>query len=200
MIRYMKYLEENSTDYEHTNVIKDEIERIARRCGEELTITPSKCEDLRRRLDKNELLKSQTILWHGSVKKQSPRKYADIARRYLILLTDRILVCQESSWKLEFNRELSLKALKATIDEDRRTSVANSSTNTVLFPFRVHAVEKSYEFLTDQAADREVWVRKIQETVQALSKRPIVTWRKNFDVFNEDFHRFGFSSLYRSGL
>ena len=175
----MRCLETNSAEYEHTKLIKDEIERIARRCGEQLMVTPSKCDDLRRRLDyRSDCLKSQTLLWHGSVKKQSPRKHADIARRYLILLADRILVCQESGSKLEFNRELSLKELTVTIDEDRRTTLSNSSNSAALYPFRVHAVEKSYEFLTDQASEREVWVRKIEEAVQTLLKRPVLIWRK----------------------
>ena len=176
----MRCLEADSTEYEHTKTIKDEIERIARRCGEQLMLTPSKCEDLRRRLNnKNDSWRSQALIWHGSVKKQSPKKYADAVRRYLIVLTDRILVCQESGSKLTVNeRELSIKGLKLTIGENRRTELSNNSAGSVLYPFQVTAIEKSYEFLVDQASEREVWVRKIQEAVQALSNRPVLVGRK----------------------
>lgn len=178
MDNYLKYADKNSTDYSETKAIHDELDRIAIRCEEELTISPAQVYELRDRLDnKFECIKGdRQLLWHGPVKKQSPRRYLDVTGRYLILWSDCILVCnEESGKKLEIKRELSMRGITIDYENGPRTSMIqntdSSSPSIVYYPFRVNAVEKSYEFLADKESERRLWVKKIQQASDDYNKR-----------------------------
>ena len=179
MKTYLKYLDSNSDEYRQTRSIHDELDRIAMRCQEELTISPTQLGELNERLDNRfECFKTQRkLLWHGSLKKQSPRKRNDLVQRYIILFSDCILVCSEEfGKKLEIKRELSMKDLTLDVLEGGKTwTLANNDSGTppvVYYPFRVNAVEKSYEFLTEKDADREIWIKKIRQASDDFNKRP----------------------------
>ena len=181
MKTYMKYLDESSVEYQRTRSIHDELDRIARRCEEELVVSPGKFSDLKDRLEgRFECIKDhRRLLWHGPLKKQSPRRQGEIAERYMILFSDCILVCiEDSGRKLDIKRELSMKDLVLDIVGEKRASVlsSNEQTNTsgsvaVYYPFRVNAVEKSYEFLVKNEPDRAIWVRKIKQASDDYNKR-----------------------------
>jgi hypothetical protein len=178
MEAYMKSLEPTSADFEHAAFIHDEMQRIAVRCDEQLVISPTQVNKLKQRLDgKGEYLKTQKLLWHGSLKKQSPRKYADIARRYVIILSDTILVCRESGSKLETKRELSVRDVTIDGSEGRRASLNNATSPSESFngiqyyPFRVSAVEKSYEFVVEKEQERGIWMKKLEEAREDFLKR-----------------------------
>ncbi|CAF1473220.1 unnamed protein product [Adineta steineri] len=180
MKTYMKYLDENSDEYKYTRCIHDELDRIAGRCEEELVISSAQLNELKERLDnKFECIKDhRKLLWHGSLKKQSPRKHLQIVQRYMILFSDCILVCsEESGRKLDVKRELTMRDITVDVIQHGRTSFIPSSdqqnTGTTYYPFRVNAVEKSYEFLVDKEAEREIWVKKIRQASDAYNKRNI---------------------------
>jgi hypothetical protein len=173
----LKYLDQNSIEYKETQSIHDELDRIANRCEEELVISAAQLNELKERLDnKFECIKEQRkLLWHGSLKKESPRKHADIAQRYMILFSDCIIVCsEESGRKLDIKRELSMRGI--TIDVlpgvDRSSIIPdNENSGIMYYPFRVNAVEKSYKFLTEKESDREIWVKKIRQASDDFNKR-----------------------------
>lgn len=174
----MKYLGENSPEYKHTRFIHDELDRIALRCEEELVISAVQLSELRERLDNRfECFSSQRkLLWHAKLLKQSPRRNGDIAPRYVILFSDRILYCtEESGRKLEIKRELSMKGLMLDVAQSKRTVMIASNEQqdktTTYYPFRVNAVEKSYEFLVEKEADRDTWVKKIKQASEEFNKR-----------------------------
>jgi len=178
MKTYLKYLDENTTEYKHSRAIHDELDRIAVRCEEELVVSAAQLNELKERLDnKFECIKeNRKLIWHGPLKKQSPRRYLDIAQRYVILFSDILLVCSdESGRKLEIKRELSMRDITIDFEQGGRTSIiqTNEQTNTGIFyyPFRVNAVEKSYEFLADKESDREIWVKKIRKASDDYNKR-----------------------------
>lgn len=186
MKTYMKYLDEHSTEYKETRLIHDELDRIAGRCEEELFISAAQLNELKERLDnKFECFKEQRkLLWHGSVKKMSPRRYNDIAARYLILFSDCILVCsEESGRKLEIKRELSMRGITIDIEQSSRPSLSPNTDPqnipTTYYPFRVNAVEKSYEFLTEKESDRDTWIRKIRQASDEFNKRNSTIESKN---------------------
>jgi hypothetical protein len=178
MKSYMKYLDETSEEYKHTRAIHDALDRIAIRCEEELAISPAQLTELNERLDnKFECVKNhRKLLWHGPLKKQSPRRHADIAPRFMILFSDCILVCsEESGRKLEIKRELSMRGITIDVIQGGRTSIITNTdqqnTPTTYYPFRVNAVEKSYEFLVDKESDRGIWVKKIRQASDDFNKR-----------------------------
>ena len=187
MKTYIKYLDLQSTEYQYIRVVHDELDQIAMRCEEELVISPTRLSELNERLEgKFECFKeNRKLLWHGPLKKQSPRKHLDIAQRYMILFSDCILVCaEESGRKLEIKRELTLRDITIDIANGPRSSIVQTTEQTnvglVYYPFRVNAVEKSYEFLTDKESDREMWVRKIRQASDDYNKR-IPTMRSEFN-------------------
>jgi hypothetical protein len=178
MKTYMKYLDERSEEYKQTRSIHDELDRIAVRCEEELVISSAQLNELKERLDnKFECIKDhRKLLWHGPLKKQSPRRHLDLAQRYMILFSDCILVCaDESGRKLEVKRELSMRGITVDVVQGGRASVIPSvdqpNTGILYYPFRVNAVEKSYEFLTDKESDRQTWVKKIRQASDDFNKR-----------------------------
>lgn len=178
MKTYLKYLDQNTTEYKHSRAIHDELDRIAVRCEEELVVSAAQLNELKERLDnKFECIReNRKLIWHGPIKKLSPRRNLDIAQRYGILFSDCLLVCSEDSGrKLEINRELSMRGIAVDFEPGGRTSIiqTNEQTNTgtVYYPFRVNAVEKSYEFLADKESDREIWVRKIGQASYDYNKR-----------------------------
>jgi len=188
MKTYLKYIDENSTEYKHTRFIHDELDRIAVRCEEELVISSAQLNELKERLDnKFECIKeNRKLLWHGQLKKQSPRKHSDIAQRYMILFSDCILVCgEESGRKLEIKRELSMRGITIDVVQGGRASIIQSvdqpNTAIVYYPFRVNAVEKSYEFLADKESDREIWVKKIRQASEDYNKRNTTIESKIFE-------------------
>jgi hypothetical protein len=201
----MKYLDDQSAEYKHTRSIHDELDRIAVRCEEELVISAVQLTDLKERLDnKFECIKDhRKLLWHGPLKKQSPRRHADIAQRYMILFSDCILVCsEESGRKLDIKRELTIKGLTIDVIQGGRISVVpnNDQLNNVItyYPFRVNAVEKSYEFLADKQSDREIWVKKIRQASEDYDKRnaPIESKRIFLKYFcTNAFYNFRYSKL-----
>ena len=168
MKTYMKLLDENLPESKHTRFIHDELTRIAERCEEHLAVSSSQLNKLKDRVDnKPECFDSQVLIWHGSVKKQSPRKRTDVAQRYLILFANCILVYKESGNKLEIKRLLSIKDITVDVLESRPLEPPTTGQQiniTNYYPFRVNAVEKSYEFLVDKELDREKWVNKIRQT------------------------------------
>ncbi|CAF3455254.1 unnamed protein product [Rotaria socialis] len=178
MKTYLKYLDENSAEHKHTRSIHDELDRIAGRCEEELLISPTQLNELKERLDnKFECFKEQRkLMWHGQVKKVSPRRHADIAQRYMILFSDCILVCsEESGRKLEIKRELSMRGITIDVVQTGRPFTVPSSdpqaNPTTYYQFRVNAVEKSYEFLVEKESERELWVKKIRQVTDDYNNR-----------------------------
>jgi len=165
-------------EYKHTRSIHDELDRIAVRCEEELVVSSAQLNELKERLDnKFECIKEhRKLLWHGSLKKQSPRRHSDIAQRYMILFSDCLLVCSdESGRKLEIKRELSMSGITVDYIQGGRTSIIQNmdqpNNATIYYSFRVNAVEKSYEFLADKESDRETWVKKIRQASEDYNKR-----------------------------
>ncbi|CAF4538087.1 unnamed protein product [Rotaria sp. Silwood1] len=179
MKTYMKYLDQNSAEYKHTRSIHDELDRIAGRCEEELVISSTQLNELKERLDnKFECIKEhRKLLWHGSIKKISPRRYNDIAQRYMILFSDCILVCsEESGHKLDIKRELSMRGITIDILQSTRPSsivsnIDQQNNGIIYYPFRVNAVEKSYEFLVEKESDRELWIKKIRQASNDYNRR-----------------------------
>ena len=178
MKTYMKYLSGDSAEYKHTCRIHDQLDRVAGRCEEEIVVSAAKLNDLKERLDnKFECIKEdRKLLWHGSMKKLSPRRHADIAQRYMILFSDCILVCsEESGRKLDIKRELSLRDITIDVVQSGKSPLMSNSdqqnNGTTYYPFRVNAVEKSYEFLVDKELDRDVWVKKIRQASSDYNKR-----------------------------
>lgn len=189
MKTYIKYLDEHSAEYKYAYSVHDELDHIAVRCEEELVISAAQLNELKERLDnKFECIKeNRKLLWHGPLKKQSPRRHADIAQRYMILFSDCILVCgEESGKKLEIKRELSMRGITVDVVHGGRTSIIqnNDQLNTGLhyYPFRVNAVEKSYEFLADKESDREIWAKKIRQASEAYNKRNTTIESKIFNL------------------
>ena len=178
MKTYLKYLDNQTPEYKHSSAIHDELDRIAVRCEEELVVSPAQLNELRERLDgKFDVFKeNRKLLWHGPVKKQSPRQHLDPAARYMIVFSDWILVCAEDSGrKLEIKRELSIEGIDVVCEQGGRMTIipTTDQTNTSItyYPFRVNAKEKSYEFLADKESDREVWVRKIRQASNDYKNR-----------------------------
>ncbi|CAF1574678.1 unnamed protein product [Adineta ricciae] len=175
---YIKHLHVNSDEYRYSRSVHDELDRIAMRCEEELVVSTVQFNELKERLENRfECIKDhRKLLWHGPLKKQSPRRHADIAPRYVILFSDCILVCtDESGRKLDVNRELSMKGITVDVMKGGRTSlmpnVDQPMTGITYYPFRVNAVEKSYEFLVDKESDRDTWVKKIRQASNEYEKR-----------------------------
>ncbi len=179
MKSYMKNLDENSIEYEHTNFIHDEFSRIAIRCEEQLMICSAELNRLKARVDnKLECFDNQQLLWHGSLKKQSARKRHDITQVYVILFSGCILVYDESGNKLELKRQLSIENI--TVDLMESKQIVPTSSN-IYHPFRVNAVEKSYEFLEEKESEREKWVNKIRQANEDFrSRRAINGSKKSF--------------------
>jgi len=179
----MKYLDENSLEYEHTSFIHDELSHIATRCEEQLVISLAELNRLKIRMDnKPECFDNQQLIWHGSLKKQSARKRNDITQLYIILFSECILVCEESGSKLEIKRQLSIENITVDIIESRQlppttfhSTIGQSPTTNIYYPFRVNAVEKSYEFLVDKESDREKWVNKIRQTNENFKSQKSIT-------------------------
>jgi hypothetical protein len=192
----MKDLDDQSAEYKHTRSIHDELDRIAVRCQDELVISATQLTDLKERLDnKFECIKDhRKLLWHGPLKKQSPRRHADIAQRYMILFSDCILVCsEESGRKLDIKRELTIKGITIDVIQGGRASLVPNSdqfnNGIMYYPFRVNAVEKSYEFLVDKESDREIWVKKIRQASEDFNKRnaPIESKKIFLNIFARIF-------------
>jgi hypothetical protein len=187
----MKHLDENSLEYEHTSLIHDELSRIATRCEEQLVISSAELNRLKVRMDnKPECFDNQQLIWHGSLKKQSPRKRNDINQLYIILFSECILACEESGSKLEIKRQLSIENITVDIIESRQlapttfhSTIGQLSTTNIYYPFRVNAVEKSYEFLVDKESDREKWVNKIRQTNEDFKSRRSITDSKIYFYF-----------------
>ncbi|CAF1194924.1 unnamed protein product [Rotaria sordida] len=178
MKTYMKHLDQNSTEYKYIRSIHDEFDRIAGRCEEELVISAAQLNELKERLDnKFECIKEhRKLLWHGPIKKVSPRRHNDIAQRYMILFSDCLLVCNEDSGrKLDIKRELSMRGITIDIIPNVRTTIVSNNDqqniSIIYYPFRVNAVEKSYEFLVDKESDRELWVKKIRQASEDYNRR-----------------------------
>ena len=178
MKTYLKYLDERSEEYKHSRSIHDELDRIAVRCEEELVVSAAQLNELKERLDnKFECIReNRKLIWHGQVKKESPRKHSDIVQRYLILFSDCILVCgEESGRKLEIRRELTLREIKIDVLEAERSSIIHNgeqiSPGLLYYPFRINAVQKASIFLADKESDRAIWVRKIRQASEDYNKR-----------------------------
>ncbi|CAF2737564.1 unnamed protein product [Rotaria sp. Silwood2] len=175
----MKHLDQDSPDYDHTCFVHDELNRIAERCQEHLAISSAQLNKLKLRVNgKPECFEKQQLLWHGLLKKLPPRKYTDISQYYIILFSDCILICGESGNKLEIKRQLSIKNIRVEIIERERLSSASSnSTNfqqlspITYYPFRIDAIEKSYEFIVDKESDREKWMNKIRQASEDFQRR-----------------------------
>src|SRR5271168_4564464 len=121
MKSYMKHLDENSSEYEHTSFIHDEFGRIAIRCEEQLLVSSVELNRLKTRVDnKLECFDHQQLLWHGSLKKQSARKRNDITQVYLILFSGCILIYDESGNKLELKRQLSIENITIELMESKQ--------------------------------------------------------------------------------
>ena len=195
MKTYLKYLDKEHEEYRETSEIHDQLDRIAVTCEEGLVTSPNQLNELCKRLENRSKLADvqSSLIWHGRLKKQSPRLRTDIIQRYVIVFHDRILVCKEESTKrLEVKRELSMKNLTLEIVNDER--MPNSTIN--YFRFRVNAVEKSYEFLTEKETDRDVWIRKIQDAINKFNRQNLTVQSKlRVDEFqNEKFFSSNFSS------
>ena len=195
MKTYMKYLGESAPEYKHTRFIHDELDRIALRCEEELVISAAQLSDLNERLDSRfECFTSQRkLLWHAPLLKKSPRRNGETDPRYVILFSDRILVCsEESGRKLEIKRELSMKGLILDVTQSKRTVMIGSNDqqnkSITYHPFRVNAVEKSYEFLVEKEADRDKWVIKIRRASDEFNRRQNSIESKSIQVSRE-IHR-----------
>jgi hypothetical protein len=175
----MKHLHENSPEYEQTCFIHDELNRIASRCEDQLAVSPSQLKKLKSRFDnKPECFENQQLIWHGLLKKQSPRKRTGIGQSYIILFSDCILVCEESGTKLEMKRQLLIENITVDIIEGRRlaptafpSTYGQQFSVMTYYPFRVNAIEKSYEFLVDKEQDREKWMNKIRQANEDFTRR-----------------------------
>jgi hypothetical protein len=182
MKTYLKYVIVDTDEYQYTRGIHDDLDRIALRCEEELAISPAQLNDLHERLENRfECVKNaRKLLWHGPLKKQSPRRRGDIVLRYVILFSDCVLVCnEESGRRLDIKRELSMKGLTLDNIENGRTSLSSSDPGSNIshnyYSFRVNAVEKSYEFLIEKEIDRDKWVEKIQQASDDFHRRYAAT-------------------------
>jgi hypothetical protein len=194
----MKHLDENSTEYEHTSFIHDELARIAIRCEEQLVISSTELNRLKGRVDiKPECFENQQLIWHGSLKRQSPRKRTEITQFYMILFSGCILVCEESGNKLEIKRQLSIENLTIDLLENRHitpttfySAIGQQLTTNIYYPFRVNAVEKSYEFLTEKESERNKWVKKIQQAIE--NQRSMTDRKKSFPFNRTERYEFPF--------
>jgi hypothetical protein len=173
----MKHLNENSPEYEQTRFIHDELNRIASRCEDHLAVSPSQLKKLKSRFDnKPECFENQQLIWHGLLKKQSPRRRNGIGQLYIILFSDCILVCEESGNKLAMKRQLLIENITVDIIEARRLpppfhSNYGQQFSVITHPFRLNAIEKSYEFLVDKEQDREKWMNKIRQANEDFTRR-----------------------------
>jgi hypothetical protein len=174
----MKIVDPLSNDYQRTRTIHDELNRIVKQCDEQLVVSSMQKSKLNSRLDnKCEPMKMQELIWHGLLRKQSPRKHTEIVTRYLILLADCILVCRKSGSKLDINRQLSIREITIDIDDNRpvislTTNAGNDQCGSIFYyPFRVNAVEKSYAFLADRESQRDQWIRKIRQASNDYNRR-----------------------------
>lgn len=179
MKNYMKHVNENSSEYERTCFIHDELNGIAERCEEQLAVSPTQLNKLKQRLDsKVDCFEKQQLIWYGSLKRQASRKPTDISQVYLILFSECILVCGESGSKLEVKRQLPMKNIRVEINEgDGTSSAASNALNgqqsipALSYPFRLSAVEKIYDFLVDKEVDREKWINKIRQASDEYKRR-----------------------------
>jgi len=186
----MKHLHENSPEYEQTCFIHDELNRIASRCEDHLAVSSSQLKKLKSRFDnKPECFENQQLIWHGLLKKQSLRRRDSFRQSYIILFSDFILVCKESGTKLEMKRKLLIENITVDIIEGRRLvpttlpSTNGQQFSVMTYPFRVNAIEKSYEFLVDKEQDREKWMNKIRQANEDFTRRRSdVEGRKYFHV------------------
>ncbi|CAF4667476.1 unnamed protein product [Rotaria socialis] len=194
MKSYMKHLDKDSSEYERTCFVHDELTSIAERCEEHLAISSTQLNKLKQRVDgKLDCFEKQQLIWHGSLKKQSPRKHTDISPAYIILFSECILVCGESGNKLEVKRQLSIgKVNVEIIERERMASTAPNVTNvqqsisTTYYPFRVSATEKVYEFIAEKESDREKWANKIRQASEEFKRRnSTIAIRQSHHRFDE---------------
>ncbi|CAF1356720.1 unnamed protein product [Rotaria magnacalcarata] len=194
MKSYMKYLDKDSSEYERTCFVHDELTSIAERCEEHLAISSAQLNKLKQRVDsKLDCFEKQQLIWYGSLKKQSPRKHTDISPVYIILFSECILVCGESGNKLEVKRQLSIgKVSVEIIERERMASTSSNVTNaqqsisTTYYPFRVSATEKVYEFIAEKESDREKWVNKIRQASEEFKRRnSTIAIRQSHHRFDE---------------
>lgn len=174
MKTYMKHLGDESAECRKTRQIHDELDRIAQRCEEALVTSLTQLNELSNRLDDPSkcIKEHRQLIWHGKIKKQSPRRKMDIVPRYLIVFSDIVLVCsEESDRKLDIRRELSIDDLTVEITEHERNSNEQMGAGIILYPFRVNAVEKSYEFLVEREVDRDRWIRKLKQVAEDFQRR-----------------------------
>ena len=179
MKSYMEHLDPNSSEHEYTRYVHDELTLIAQRCEDRLATSPVQLNRLKLRIDSElECFENQQLIWHGSLKKQSPRKRMNIVQQYLILFSDCILVCTESGNKFEMKRQLSIKNINVDVDDNEGSIsiaghlITGQSLNSIrYYPFRVNAIEKSYEFLAGKRSDREKWVNKIRQASEDFKRR-----------------------------
>ena len=172
MKSYLKHLDEDEPEYKHTSFIHDEFGRIAVRCEEQLMICSTELKRLKTRVDnKAECFDQQKLIWHGSLKKQSARKRNDITQVYLILFSGCLLIYEESGSKLEIKRQLSIENITVDVLDAKQITpstfyptIGQQASPNIYYPFRVNAVEKSYELLVEKESERERWVMKIRET------------------------------------
>ena len=178
MDNYLKLLNADSAVYKHTSSIRDELRQIAVRCEDALTISERQIKKLKARFDKKiDYFKQQRLLWHGVLKRRSPRRWIGVDQCYLLLFSKCLLVCEESGEKLELKRHLSLENLTIDILEPEQV-VSNTSniinqrcSNVTIYPFRVKAIEKCYNFLTDKENVRQKWISNITKAREKLLKR-----------------------------
>ncbi|CAF1337034.1 unnamed protein product [Adineta ricciae] len=178
MDNHLKRLNANSAVYEHISSIRDGLRQIAVRCEDELTVSERQIRKLKARFDsKLDYFKQQRLLWHGVLKRRSPRRRIGVDQCYLLLFSKSLLVCEESGEKLEFKRHLSLENLTIDILEPEQV-VSNTLNpinqrylNVTIYPFRVKAIEKCYEFLTDKEPNRQKWIGYITKASEKLLKR-----------------------------
>lgn len=178
MDSYLKRLDAKSAVYEHTSSIRDGLRQIAVRCEDELTISERQIKKLKARFDsKFDYFKQQRLLWHGVLKWRSPRRRIGVDQCYVLLFSKCLLVCEESGDKLELKRHLSLQSLTIDILEAEQivsntlNPINQRYSNMITYPFRVEAIEKCYDFLTDKEPDRQRWITKITKASEELSKR-----------------------------
>ncbi|UJR31635.1 hypothetical protein I4U23_019117 [Adineta vaga] len=167
MESHMKRLDENSLEYKHTSSIRDGLRQIALRCEDELAVSGTQLKKLKRRFDnKLDYFKHQRLLWHGELKWRSPRRRIGVEPCYVLLFSECILVCEESGDKLELKQYLSLENITIDLLKSEQ-SISNSldqkHSNVVIYPFRVKAIEKCYEFLIDKEQGRKKWIAKIMK-------------------------------------
>ncbi|CAF0714165.1 unnamed protein product [Adineta steineri] len=178
MENHIKHLGENSSEGDHLRSIHRELTHIALRCEDKLFISPTQVNKLKTRLgSKSEHFKDEQLIWHGLLRRRSSYKYNGIDQLYVILLSHYILVCKESGDKLELKRQLLIK--NVTIDSIKNEQSVLSSFNSknarqygnILFLFRVHTIEKSYEFFVNKEQDRQKWIDKIKQAIDEFTKR-----------------------------